>query len=822
MRLIECYIENFGRLSDFKYTFTDGLNVIKRENGYGKTTLSVFIKAMFFGLDESRKARLETNERKRYLPWNGMRCGGALIFEANRKKYRIERSFGAKAADDTFKLYDLSNGKPSDDFSKNIGEELFEIDEDGFERTVFLSEANLSGRTENKSIASKLSELVECEGDIGAMDNAVKLLENQRKAYYRRGGGGEIGSIKELLTETELKISELNRTKKALAEEEEALRDVTTELGIYKEKQIKLQNEAKAADAARTKRIYEKQYLEMKKALDKDKESLDELNDFFKESVPEPCEVERIREMSVEAKKIKETYKFHQASHSGNASENAFSDISDKELEAAKALSEAIKAKKRECEMLEKRIDEQIISSSHTPALSEAERHISSLSKIADVKNVNKCWYFLLPMSIIVTVAGTVLAIIFHIALGLFALLGAGLLIISVLRLKNAKKLDTARASEAQAILFARTFKPQTKIDSSNVLSVLYELRGEAVASENAQKESAALALQLSRINEEISESEHGACEFLSHFPATGASSIPEAVDEILSQAAIQKAVADAAKYNLEKERQELLSAEQYSEAVSEFIGKFRTTTSRPLDEISSKIIEYNTLIRTIDRTKESIDAFVLMHGINTEELSCENMTDYVPNPDNPTLLAKLSELEKKKALLERQCQAYSEETDRIDELTALHSEYSEKLARAQRILEINQKTQRFLSEAKDSLTAKYISKTKAAFDKYISEITNDINGNYEMNTSFAVSKIEHGTLRDTVSYSRGTRDVQHLATRLALIDSLYEKEEPFVILDDPFAYLDDAKLHHALCALEKIAHEKQIIYFTCQNARMP
>ena len=42
-------------------------------------------------------------------------------------KYKIERFFGKKEADDTFKLYDLSTNLESNDYSKNIGEEIFRI-----------------------------------------------------------------------------------------------------------------------------------------------------------------------------------------------------------------------------------------------------------------------------------------------------------------------------------------------------------------------------------------------------------------------------------------------------------------------------------------------------------------------------------------------------------------------------------------------------------------------------------------------------------------------------------------------------------------------
>ena len=60
MKLLKCYIENFGVLQNFKYDFYDGLNTIKENNGFGKTTFATFIKSMFYGLDISNKIQLYT------------------------------------------------------------------------------------------------------------------------------------------------------------------------------------------------------------------------------------------------------------------------------------------------------------------------------------------------------------------------------------------------------------------------------------------------------------------------------------------------------------------------------------------------------------------------------------------------------------------------------------------------------------------------------------------------------------------------------------------------------------------------------------------
>ena len=46
MKLLRCYIQNYGKLHEFKYDFNDNLNIILQENGWGKSTFASFIKAM--------------------------------------------------------------------------------------------------------------------------------------------------------------------------------------------------------------------------------------------------------------------------------------------------------------------------------------------------------------------------------------------------------------------------------------------------------------------------------------------------------------------------------------------------------------------------------------------------------------------------------------------------------------------------------------------------------------------------------------------------------------------------------------------------------
>ena len=62
MRLLSCYIENFGRHHQFAMEFTRGIHVVRADNGWGKTTLAVFLKAMFFGMAYSPRKKLAEND----------------------------------------------------------------------------------------------------------------------------------------------------------------------------------------------------------------------------------------------------------------------------------------------------------------------------------------------------------------------------------------------------------------------------------------------------------------------------------------------------------------------------------------------------------------------------------------------------------------------------------------------------------------------------------------------------------------------------------------------------------------------------------------
>ncbi len=208
MYLTEVYVENFGVLSDYRYEPQRGFNYICGDNGTGKSTLAEFIKAMFYGMPQTRtRKQLDDALRKKYMPWNGGKCGGYICFEAKGKSYRLSRYFGEKEKDDTYMLTDLKTGLESKDYGINIGEELFGVDREAYSTTAWISAKGMEVSA-NDSVHAKLGESMEFGTDMSNCDKGLNRLDDAQRHYVRTGRRGLLYETEDALVELEAKRRE--------------------------------------------------------------------------------------------------------------------------------------------------------------------------------------------------------------------------------------------------------------------------------------------------------------------------------------------------------------------------------------------------------------------------------------------------------------------------------------------------------------------------------------------------------------------------------------------------------------------------------------
>lgn len=259
MKLLSCYVSSFGNLKDFTYEFTEGLNTVKQDNGWGKSTFASFIKAMFYGLNDSKRT-IEENERKRFSPWNSTeKFGGNLTFLWKGQKFKIERFFGNKESEDTVKLYDLATNKVFTEGKavEDIGKRVFSIDEEGYLSTTYFSQKDFEIKS-NTSITAKYNEIYEIQ-DTDAFDGALNKLELKIKELKSRGDKGKIAELKRSISAVNDSIERTKLSVQTIGELEKQLDTVKAEREELdkniKQLTVKLENASKKeAEKERDKR----------------------------------------------------------------------------------------------------------------------------------------------------------------------------------------------------------------------------------------------------------------------------------------------------------------------------------------------------------------------------------------------------------------------------------------------------------------------------------------------------------------------------------------------------------------------------------------
>lgn len=248
-----CHIAQFGKWKDADFSFSPRKNSFLWDNGYGKTSFIYFFKLMFYGVSGDRKQDLEENERKHYMPFQGASFGGRIIFRIGEKRYRLERSFGLKKSEDSFRLFDEDSGKESKDYSENIGEELFSLDAESFQRVCMISHEDLHFSM-NSRMHAKLGNVAEDQEDMKKFQQVQTILKDGINALSPNRRTGNIFKLK--MQEEELSSGLYG--KEAL---ENAVLSIEKEVLALTEKEAKRKEEGKALEEELSQRISEKDSL---------------------------------------------------------------------------------------------------------------------------------------------------------------------------------------------------------------------------------------------------------------------------------------------------------------------------------------------------------------------------------------------------------------------------------------------------------------------------------------------------------------------------------------------------------------------------------
>lgn len=252
MKIRELYIRNFGKLKDYKLSFSDGVNVLFGSNEAGKTTIFNFIHAMLYGLANSRGKELSDNARRKYMTWGENKIGGTMTVEHNGVLYIIDRTFGKTKAGDSLAFTNQTLGEQVNlPGGREVGEYLFDLDEKSFKGTCFIGQLSKDDVCGNDGVRTKLSNLSNVGDTSYSFDDVFNRLKNLSNEITRKTSTGRIHPLeirkneledKNRTLEAELcRISLIDNENKELESRIIALSDESSEVQTAIEKAKKYQ-----------------------------------------------------------------------------------------------------------------------------------------------------------------------------------------------------------------------------------------------------------------------------------------------------------------------------------------------------------------------------------------------------------------------------------------------------------------------------------------------------------------------------------------------------------------------------------------------------
>ena len=798
MKIIACHIDNFGKLSDVSLQFSDGLNVLNHANGWGKSTLAAFLKAMFYGLDAKKATNAFEKERVMYRPWQGGAFGGEVDFEINGKQYRISRTFGRTEKTDEFHLYDLKTNLECTDYSEAIGNEIFELDSNSFRRSIYIAQNDCASEASD-GINAKLGNLVENTDDINNFESANQHLKEILNQLTPERVTGSIKKRKNYITQLAQELRTFESAKEGIAGLAQKEQQVAKEIQeLHRVRKEYAQCLTDASEDSRKQALYA-QYDAICKDVEEKTQKRDEYKKLFPAGVPTE------EEFQTQMKYVSNMKEAHTASRGYELNTEEVEEYtklqkmfehsvpSEKDIDALLEMFHEIDKQKAEIARQESKL-----------AVYNAE-----FEKEPQEPKIpgSKAYLVFLIFGILCAFFGLCISLVWYfkwmptieqdlILMAAFAM-AAGGIVFGVIG----------------GIMGARVGKEKETWQS--MMDAMHETQ------ENKIK---ALQNTIAEMQQDIRKVYATIGKFLGSFHINCETSE--------YQSRLYALKAQAPEYLRLKGKEG--KGANYTGLYKEFRSKlehFERTYQLDLGEdvaynlnlFQTKATEYQMAELAYQEAKEKKESFETKQEKSfwTKQAACpyslEELNTWIAKIDEEleNLKAAKSQYTKQLENLQEQLDIYDEKEQELKEMQLAQ----EKDIHKYNLLKV---TQNFLQQAKEQFTSRYMEPIADAFGKYYSILTGETERKWMIDANIDIRIKEQGELRETHWFSAGYRDLIGICMRMALVDAMYKEEKPFLILDDPFVNLDQDKVAAGNKLLSQIAKEYQVIYFTCHDSRTP
>ena len=862
MRLISCYIENFGGLSRFSLDFEPGLTIIQQPNGFGKTTLAEFIRAMFYGFP--RKSPRQLSRREKYRPWNGGRCGGHLTFEHEGTGYRIERTFGAAPKGDSFKIYDLATGRETDRFTADLGVELFGLDADSFERSTYLPQSRETGALTTDSIRAKLTDLVEDADDVGNFEKARDALRAKRSAYVPfRGRGGAVAADTERISRIQQELDSAGESAQAQAEAARELAALEAERDRVAEDISAVRRELAAAREAALLGTHRQYYEKITDSLNDTNDRLAQLEGAYPQGFPDAEDLDTVTDAveragvlgarqlvtdeDRQAQKFTEEYRdmFAGGVPGGEEFDRAYR-LRDRRRTAEAQLEAAALPEAEAAELA--RLDaffapglplEEVLAAREADAAEAArlrEENLRLASQTVErprykvpspltVPLLLGCGAAALLAGILLMANGRTVPGGAALALGVLALAAAGWMAC------RARVTRPVRALSPQVQALVRENEEKAAALEAEVRACTAEYGGEPPARIRQRlarlaaltERDAALARRRRELGTQLAECDAQLQAFFDKYHCPLRGDAYEALNRFRRTCDAWERACAQLEQRDQRQAQHRRETEQVRQALDAFRARYGVVprTREQVLAIREDARQYAALTAAARDLEDQIARFRREHGDAMAAPVPETGADAETlGRREAALLDRQDRIAQRLPRLAQRERELRENADRIPELQDELACWQEKQQVHRENAALLDDTISFLEQARDDLSTAYMGAIRENFSALMERMAGEDPAGILMTPELDVKLARGGVSRELGYFSAGQTDLIMLCMRLSLVDALFRAAKPFVILDDPFVNLDDERTREALALLRDLSRDRQILYLVCHSSR--
>lgn len=849
MLIKSIHIENFGKLSDHDITLSNGINAVCEQNGYGKSTIAAFIKAMFYGLDGYTTKTKDFVERMHFYPFNGMGFGGNIVFEFSGNEYRIERSFDEKSAKkDTLTVY--RNGNVTEELGDVPGVKVFGINKESFER-LLCADHTAVRISAGDDINKKLNNYVDNVNEDFDISKVIKTIGDTSKKYKNMNSELE-GSLKE----EKSRIENLKNEKNSLSSKYDRFKALSDECK-------KASDDYNTAQAQNTLLEKWKTYDHHIQQCELTKKAIKEIEQSYPESLPTEEELKKVREELESIRADKGAFKAYEISpeeqtelavlkqryKNGIPLQSELDDIYHKIIDQENAKNQLDKLKNTESKAEHKDLDEHFHGKPVSDELiMNLENEKESYDRLnGELQNISpkiivsrkaepikvpvkKLPYIVILLIAVVLILSGIIALSSALVIGIICIAAGGVLLLADMFAYLVKSMNSFAIPQEEPQEIANPEFEAKKAELSELknkmllelanyryngddpVSLFYKFKTDSKEYERVLSENADNAQLVRSYETKIAKIQTELDEFFAKFDASQPD-FAKALDSIKSDINEYENLEKRMRVSAEKTEQLNKSISRAQNEVKAFQTRYMLPQDLSVDQMQVDVSEHQRLTKELERLETIAEKYKLDNSLDKRPESLEANAE--------ELFEQLREKTAALELLREEISALEDNVSELDSKLAAFETQKNQSAEIKEKIKLYDALKTEILKADQSLKDRYVKPIRDKFCYYAKLIEDAIGQKVSMDKDYKISFDIQGKLRSYEHLSSGSLAVCALCFRLAVISEMFENEQPFLILDDPFMPLDKTHFEKTKVLLEKLAEDKQIIYFCCHESRM-